>query len=60
MNINGGSVGLGHPFAATGTRILAAGAKQLAELRQKEGRSGRTLISVCASGGLGVAAILEG
>jgi acetyl-CoA C-acetyltransferase len=60
MNINGGSVGLGHPFAATGTRILAAGAKQLSELRKKESRSGRTLISVCASGGLGVAAILEG
>jgi len=60
MNLNGGSVGLGHPFAATGTRILASAAKQLANLRATEGRNGRTLISICASGGLGVAAILEG
>jgi acetyl-CoA C-acetyltransferase len=60
LNVNGGSVGLGHPFAATGTRIIAAGAKQLAELRQQSGKKGRTLISVCAAGGLGAAAILEG
>ncbi|MBE1160845.1 acetyl-CoA C-acetyltransferase [Dyella acidiphila] len=60
LNINGGSVGLGHPFAATGARIVAAAAKQLAEHRAASGRSGRTLISVCAAGGLGVAAILEG
>lgn len=60
LNINGGSVGLGHPFAATGARIVAAAAKQLAEHRAATGRSGRTLISVCAAGGLGVAAILEG
>jgi acetyl-CoA C-acetyltransferase len=59
LNINGGSVGLGHPFAATGARIVAAAAKQLAEHRSATGRSGRTLISVCAAGGLGVAAILE-
>lgn len=60
MNVNGGSVGLGHPFAATGARIVAAAAKQLAEHRAKSGKCGRTLISVCASGGLGVAAIIEG
>jgi acetyl-CoA C-acetyltransferase len=60
LNVNGGSVGLGHPFAATGARIIAAAAKQLAEHRVATGRSGRTLISVCAAGGLGVAAILEG
>jgi acetyl-CoA C-acetyltransferase len=60
LNINGGSVGLGHPFAATGARIVAGAAKQLARHRAQTGRSGRTLISVCAAGGLGVAAILEG
>lgn len=60
LNVNGGSVGLGHPFAATGARIVAAAAKQLAEHRTKTGRGGRTLISVCAAGGLGVTAILEG
>jgi acetyl-CoA C-acetyltransferase len=60
LNVNGGSVGLGHPFAATGARIMAAAAKQLAEHRATTGRSGRTLVSVCAAGGLGVAAILEG
>jgi len=60
LNINGGSVGLGHPFAATGARIVAGAAKQLAAHRAQTGRSGRTLISVCAAGGLGVVAILEG
>ncbi len=60
LNVNGGSVGLGHPFAATGARILAGAAKQLALHRAKTGRSGRTLISMCAAGGLGVTAILEG
>lgn len=60
LNVNGGSVGLGHPFAATGTRIVAAAAKQLAEHRAATGRSGRTLVSICAAGGLGVAAILQG
>jgi acetyl-CoA C-acetyltransferase len=60
LNVNGGSVGLGHPFAATGARILAAAAKQLTLHRQQTGRAGRTLISMCAAGGLGVTAILEG
>jgi acetyl-CoA C-acetyltransferase len=60
LNVNGGSVGLAHPFAATGARIVAAAARQLALHRQRTGRSGRTLISVCAAGGLGVTAILEG
>jgi acetyl-CoA C-acetyltransferase len=60
LNVNGGSVGLGHPFAATGARILAGAAKQLASHRQQTGRAGRTLISMCAAGGLGVTAILEG
>lgn len=59
LNVNGGSVGLGHPFAATGARILAGAARQLALHRAQTGRSGRTLVSMCAAGGLGVAAILE-
>ncbi len=59
INVNGGSVGLGHPFAATGGRILAGAAKQLALHRTRTGRPGRTLISVCAAGGLGATAILE-
>ncbi|MDB5987800.1 MAG: acetyl-CoA C-acetyltransferase [Nevskia sp.] len=60
LNVNGGSVGLGHPFAATGARILASAAKQLAQHRAETGRAGRTLISLCAAGGLGVTAIIEG
>lgn len=60
LNVNGGSVGLGHPFAATGARIVAGAAKQLRLHRAATGRSGRTLISMCAAGGLGGAAILEG
>jgi acetyl-CoA C-acetyltransferase len=54
LNVKGGSVAIGHPFAATGTRLLASLAKQLHEL----GR-GRGLISVCTAGGMGVTAILE-
>jgi acetyl-CoA C-acetyltransferase len=60
LNVNGGSVGLGHPFAATGARILAGAAKQLTLHRRKSGQAGRTLISMCAAGGLGVTAIIEG
>jgi len=60
LNVNGGSVGMGHPFAATGARILASAAKQLALHRRKTGERGRTLVSICAAGGLGVAAILQG
>ena len=60
LNVNGGSVGMGHPFAATGARIVASAAKQLARHRVETGKSGRTLISACAAGGLGVVALLEG
>lgn len=60
LNVNGSSLGLGHPFGATGARVVAGAAKQLAEHRAATGRSGRTLVSICAAGGLGVAAILEG
>jgi acetyl-CoA C-acetyltransferase len=55
LNVKGGSVAIGHPFAATGTRIVATLAKLLAA--DKEARRG--LISVCTAGGMGVAAILE-
>ncbi|HUQ53418.1 MAG TPA: acetyl-CoA C-acetyltransferase [Gammaproteobacteria bacterium] len=54
LNIKGGSVAVGHPFAATGTRIVAT----LTKLLQQRG-SGRGLISVCTAGGMGVTAILE-
>ncbi len=54
MNPKGSSVALGHPFAATGARIVATLAKEL-----EERGSGRGLISICAAGGMGVTAILE-
>jgi acetyl-CoA C-acetyltransferase len=54
LNVNGSSLGAGHPFAATGGRIVATLAKLLAERG-----SGRGLISICAAGGQGVVAILE-
>lgn len=54
MNIKGGSLALGHPFAATGGRILATAGKIL-----KEKGSGCILISICTAGGMGVAAIVE-
>lgn len=54
LNLKGGSVAIGHPFAATGARIVATLAKLLA---QRGG--GRGLISVCTAGGMGVTAILE-
>ncbi|YAL83866.1 acetyl-CoA C-acetyltransferase [Dermacoccaceae bacterium W4C1] len=54
LNVNGSSLAAGHPFAATGGRILGSLAKAL-----HEKGSGRGLISICAAGGLGVVAILE-
>jgi acetyl-CoA C-acetyltransferase len=54
MNVKGGSLAMGHPFGATGARIVGT----LAKLLQEKG-SGRGLISVCTGGGMGVAAILE-
>jgi len=54
MNVNGSSLALGHPFAATGARIVAT----LAKLLEEKG-SGRGLISICTAGGMGVTAILE-
>ncbi len=58
LNVNGGSLATGHPFAATGGRIVAGIAKMLAQLDKPAG-SARGLISICAAGGQGVVAILE-
>jgi acetyl-CoA C-acetyltransferase len=54
LNVKGGSVAIGHPFAATGARIIGTLAKILSE-----NGSGRGLVSVCTAGGMGVTAILE-
>ena len=54
MNPNGSSLATGHPFAATGARIVATVAK---ELKQRGG--GRALVSICTAGGMGVVAIIE-
>ncbi|MGZ5404938.1 MAG: acetyl-CoA C-acetyltransferase, partial [Nocardioides sp.] len=54
LNVNGSSLAAGHPFAATGGRILNTAAKLL-----DQNGSGRALISICAAGGQGVVAILE-
>ncbi|WP_263120979.1 acetyl-CoA C-acetyltransferase [Cellulomonas sp. RIT-PI-Y] len=59
LNVHGSSLAAGHPFAATGGRIVATAAKELARRKAETGRTARALISVCAAGGLGVAAILE-
>jgi len=55
MNPNGGSVALGHPFAATGARILSQAVKELAALPQ----GSRAIVSICSDGGLGTVALLE-
>ena len=54
LNVKGSSLAYGHPFAATGARIVALLAKQLSETKGKTG-----LISICTAGGMGVAAILK-
>ena len=54
MNVRGSSVAVGHPFAATGARLMGTAAKLL-----EERDSGRCLLSVCTAGGMGVAAIME-
>jgi len=61
MNLNGGSLATGHPFAATGGRIVGTLAKMLAMqvLEPGDTRTRRGLISICAAGGQGVVAILE-
>ncbi|NCF14431.1 MAG: acetyl-CoA C-acetyltransferase [Gammaproteobacteria bacterium] len=54
LNMKGGSIAMGHPFAATGARIMGSLAKMLSEKG-----SGRGLISVCTAGGMGLSAIME-
>jgi acetyl-CoA C-acetyltransferase len=55
MNPNGGSVALGHPFAATGARILSQAVKELAAMPA----GSRAIVSICADGGLGSVALLQ-
>jgi acetyl-CoA C-acetyltransferase len=55
MNPNGGSVALGHPFAATGARMLSQAVKELAAMP----KGSRAIVSICADGGLGTVALLE-
>lgn len=59
LNVNGSSLAAGHPFAATGGRIVASLAKMLHAKGRVDGRPARGLISICAAGGQGVVAILE-
>ena len=54
INVKGSSIAVGHPFAATGARIMGTLGQILADAG-----SGRGLISICAAGGMGVAAIME-
>ncbi|MFQ6003883.1 MAG: acetyl-CoA C-acetyltransferase [Woeseia sp.] len=54
LNVKGGSIAIGHPFAATGARVIAT----MAKLLNQKG-SGRGLVSVCTAGGMGVTAIME-
>jgi acetyl-CoA C-acetyltransferase len=55
LNPNGGSVAIGHPFGATGARILSQAVKELAAM----GPGKRAIVSICADGGLGTVALLE-
>ncbi len=55
MNPNGGSVALGHPFAATGARILSQAVKELAAMPE----GSRAIVSICSDGGLDTVALLQ-
>jgi acetyl-CoA C-acetyltransferase len=55
LNPNGGSVAIGHPFGATGARILSQAVKELAAM----GTGKRAVVSICADGGLGTVALLQ-
>jgi acetyl-CoA C-acetyltransferase len=59
LNVNGSSLAAGHPFAATGGRIIATAAKLVAAKAAETGQPARALISVCAAGGLGAVALVE-
>jgi len=55
VNPNGGSVAIGHPFGATGARILSQAVKELAAMPA----GSRAIVSICADGGQGTVALLE-
>ncbi len=55
LNPNGGSVAIGHPFGATGARILSQATKELAAM----GAGKKAIVSICADGGLGTVALLQ-
>jgi acetyl-CoA C-acetyltransferase len=55
INPNGGSVALGHPFGATGARILSQAVKELSAMQE----GARAVVSICADGGLGSVALIE-
>jgi acetyl-CoA C-acetyltransferase len=55
LNVKGGSIAIGHPFAATGTRIVSS----LAKLLASDPNARRGLISACTAGGMGVTAVVE-
>jgi acetyl-CoA acyltransferase len=55
LNVNGGSIAIGHPFAATGARIVTSTLRELNKRKKQH-----ALITVCAAGGLGAAIVLEG
>src|SRR5262249_41383506 len=55
LNPNGGSVALGHPFGATGARILSQAVKELAAMP----KGSRAIVSICADGGVGSVALLQ-
>jgi acetyl-CoA C-acetyltransferase len=55
LNVHGGSVALGHPFGATGARILSQAVKELAAMP----KGSRAVVSICADGGLGTVALLQ-
>jgi acetyl-CoA C-acetyltransferase len=59
INVTGSSLAAGHPFAATGGRIVATAAKLVAQRAAESGEPARALVSVCAAGGLGATAIIE-
>jgi acetyl-CoA C-acetyltransferase len=55
INPNGGSVAIGHPFGATGARILSQAVKELAAME----KGSRAIVSICADGGVGTVALLQ-
>jgi acetyl-CoA C-acetyltransferase len=59
LNVHGGSLAAGHPFGATGGRIVAGLAKMLSTTEAANGHPARGLVSICAAGGLGVTATME-